>query len=428
MNVPEKLLHYVWQQRLFIGSELVTTTGQKVEILNTGRLNTDAGPDFFNAQVRIDGTHWAGNIEIHTDANDWFAHGHHTDAAYDNVVLHLVSQPSAANTVTSSGREVPQCVLVIPQHILSRYQELVKKRSLIRCAELLPHIPALKRHLWLQRLLTERFEQFEARVQTYLAQCNGDWDQAFFCLLARAMGTIVNAEPMEMLARRTPVRILIKHPDPLQAEALLLGQSGLLHSITNPDEYTLRLQREYDFLRAKFGLEPMNHALWKYLRLRPQNFPDVRIAQLAAIVLATPGNFESAFRTLNVHDVEERLSVKASQYWDSHYILSKPSDRIAPKKLGPSQRKLLIINAIVPFVFSYARRFSDEQAQANTLRFMEFLPPEENSVLTRWAQAGLPATNEGEAQALLLLTKEYCRPSKCFACMFGHVALSQAVQ
>lgn len=424
MTLPEEFLHYVWQHRLF-GANLTTVGGEPIEVINTGVFNTNAGPDFFNAQIRIGQTLWAGNIEIHTTSAEWYAHGHHTDSAYDNVILHVVGETDGQEAVTSNGRRIPECQLRYPAYIAERYEELKARPTVLRCADDLCSIAEVKRHAWIERMLTERFEELEQRVKTYLDESRGDWDQAFFCLLARAMGANTNSEAMEMLARHTPVRILMKHPTALQAEALLMGQAGLLEKVETPDEYTTLLRREYNFLRAKFSLTPLDARIWKHLRLRPQNFPEVRIAQLAAIVGATPGNFESAFRTLDAEQIDKRLSVCASTYWDNHYILGRESGHNTPKQLGLSQRRLMLINAVVPFVFSYARRYDDERTQANTIKFMQFLKPEKNSVLRVWADAGMAPRDEGEAQALLHLTKHYCTPNKCFACLFGHEVLTR---
>ncbi len=399
MNVPEKLLHYVWQHRLFLPSDMQTTTGESVEVINVGLPNSDGGPDFFNAQVKIGNVLWAGNIEIHCNADDWFAHHHDSDAAYDNVILHVVGELGQRKALTSKGMEVAECVLRFPDYIVERYNELNGSPSPILCSEKLSGIAKIKCDMWLERLLYERMEQLETRVLQYLETYEGDWDQAFFILLARAMGGSVNSQPMELLARKTPLRVVKKHPELLQVEALLMGQSGLLGACSDDDEYTQELRREYDFLRTKFSLSPMEATSWKHLRMRPSNFPEIRIAQLAAVLSVIPGNFENYFKSLDVEAVKKSLSVSASAYWSSHYRLTKLSSKQYAKHLGDSQKHLIISNAVVPFVFTSLHRLGKEEEMNNVLKFMQFLPSEHNSKLTQWSEAGIEAKNEGEAQA-----------------------------
>lgn len=423
--VHEKFLHYVWQNRLFypIGMK-VEGSGEDIEVINPGQLNTDAGPDFFNAHIRIGNTIWAGNVEIHTTTEEWNRHGHDTDPAYDNVILHVVGQSNGKQVTTSKGRIVAETVVRYPIDIEKRYEEIVNANSEIRCARRLGEITQMERDAWLDRLTLERFEERNERVEKILEENGGDWDQTFFALLCRAMGTSVNAEPMEILSRITPVRILIKHNDPTQMEAILMGQAGMLPEKAT-DEYTATLKREYEVMKAKFDLKPMEGSEWKRLRLRPSNFPIIRLSQIAAIIGKTPGNFESAFKTLNVEELTKRLNVKASEYWDSHYELGKESKADKAKGFGKETQRLLIINAVIPFVFAYARRYGDENMQLNIIKMLSFLPIEKNSRLDKWADAGIKPTHEGEAQALLLLYKNYCMKHKCLACRWGHAVMAK---
>lgn len=423
--MTEKFLHYIWQYRLFYPAGIVSPKGEAIEVLHPGTLNTDAGPDFFNAQIRIGETLWVGNVEIHTTTDEWNRHRHSSDKAYDNVILHVVGKSTGGDVLTSGGRVIPEIELRYPEYIASRYAGLQKASHAIRCADGLPGIGAASRRLWLDRLLVERFEERNERVEALLADFGGDWEQVFFALLARAMGFVVNAEPMEMLARATPVKVLLKHNNPLQMEAVLLGQAGMLADVPEPDDYTLLLQREYNVLRAKFGLQPLDASVWKRLRLRPDNFPAVRLSQLAAIIMAVGGNFESTFRTLDVNELCRRMAVSASEYWTSHYMLGRPGGASRPKTLGLTSRRILIVNAIIPFVFAYARRYGNEREQQNIIAMLQFMPIERNSRLDKWAAAGLPPANEAEAQALLLLMKNYCIKGRCLSCCFGHELLSR---
>ncbi len=425
MSVPERLLQYIWLHRLFMPNGMTTTDGEPIEVVNVGQINSDGGPDFFNAQIRIGATLWAGNVEIHCTSDDWFLHGHDRDAAYDNVVLHVVGQRGSRQAMTSKGSCVPECELRFPPSIVERYNELSESHTSILCADKLGSIPRIKRSMWMERLFFERMEQLEGRVTHYLEEFAGDWDQTFFVLLARAMGGNVNSQPMEMLARQTPLKIIMKHPELSQVEALLFGQSGLLLEASGDDSYIAMLRREYDFLQAKFSLTPMDASLWKHLRLRPANFPEIRLAQLAAILSAIPGNFENAFKTLDVKVVSRCLDVCASAYWNNHYSFGKESTRDYKKRLGKAQQQLIMVNAVVPFIFTSVHRMKDEEGMNNVLKFLQFLPAESNRKLSDWHDAGIKVDNEADAQALLLLSKEYCLKRKCFACVFGHEILSR---
>ena len=421
--MTEKFFQYIWQHRLFYPNGIIAQpTGETIEVVNPGQLNTDAGPDFFNAQIKIGNTLWAGNVEIHLKASDWYAHKHHQDAAYDNVILHVVAAPNDKPTLTSKGRVVPEVILRFSDEIKQRFDAISSNHSTIRCGNLIGQLSSLDRNSWIDRMLAERFEQRQQMVESYIAETNCDWDQIFFILLCRAMGFVVNAEPMQYLARHTPVKILLKHSNMMQMEAVLFGQAGLLPNEPT-DEYTAILKREYTLLQTKFGLEPMSGSEWKWLRLRPSNFPTIRLSQIAAIISRVPGNFESAFATTDVHSIVEQLSVAASDYWDTHYQFGKERSSSA-KTLGLQSRRLIVINAVVPLLFAYARRRGNTTEQLNIVSMLSFLPVEKNSRLREWQQCGISAQHEGEAQALLLLYKEYCQKHKCLVCRWGHCVLA----
>ncbi|MCQ2203801.1 MAG: DUF2851 family protein [Bacteroidales bacterium] len=427
--IPESFLQYVWLHRLFYPEGISTADGEPVEVVNPGKLNTDAGPDFFNAQVRIGDTLWAGNVEVHVEADDWFHHHHDGDSSYDNVILHVVHRSTGRPAITSKGRVVPEVVLRYPDDLFSRYDSLMSSTNTIRCARELPTLTKLDRDSWLDRLTWERFEEFNARVERIMQLTAFDLDQTFFTLLCRSLGGHVNGQPMERLALATPLKILLKHNEPLQMEALLLGQAGFLtpfiEGTETPDDYTRLLCREYDFLRSKFSLSPMDQSEWKMARLRPDNFPTIRIVQVAALVARCPGNFESVFRTLDSSRLMDCLDVAASDYWDSHYSLSHPARASRKKALGISTRRVVIINAVIPFLFAYSRRLGDQKGQLNVFNMLSFVPTEKNGKVARWTECGIEPQNEAEAQALMLLYNNYCEQRKCLLCRWGHVLLSK---
>lgn len=420
----ESLLHFIWQNRLFYPANITTTTGTPVEIINPGRLNTNAGPDFLCAIVNINGTQWAGNVEIHVDGDDWYRHNHHSDSTYSNVILHVVQHPSKVPTTDANGRLIPEIILQYPQEITSRFSSLSSSRSSIRCREIIPGLSQLDRVSWLDRLLVERMQQRTERVLAINAECNGDWEQTLFVMLARAIGEGVNGDALQDVARRSPLKIMQKMASVEQIEALLFGRAGLLDNDTD-DDYMCRLQREYELLRARFDLPtPQTRVELRRLRLRPRSFPTVRIAQLAAILFASHGNLSASFATLNIKVLQQALNVQASDYWCWHYDFSKRESHIDPKLLGSNTRNRILINGIIPWLYTRAHISGNLHEKENILKMLEFMKPEKNHLITEWTNIGIKPANEAEATALIHLSKYYCAPRRCLLCRFGQKLLS----
>lgn len=278
----EQLLHYVWKHKIFPLKELKTTTGQQVEVIDTGLANTDAGPDFFNAKLKLDGVLWIGNIEIHERSSDWFKHGHHADAGYNSVILHIASEIDTEIS-RSNGERIPQIQLICPEAVRTNYKELLETDSYPPCYRIIPSLPPFTAHSWMTALQMERFEQKATLLNERLKRCQGNWEDAFFITLARNFGFGLNGDAFETWAHRLPFRAVDKHRNDLfQIEAIFFGQAGILED-SDGDGYYLRLKKEYTYLQHKFGLIPMDASLWRFLRLRPANFPHIRIAQLACL-------------------------------------------------------------------------------------------------------------------------------------------------
>lgn len=423
--MKEEFLQYVWGQRLYRSAMQTTTQGVAIEVINPGRLNADSGPDFFNAQIRVGGMTWAGNVEIHQTSDDWYRHGHEKDAAYDNVVLHVVGRSTGREIFTSKGELVPEVVLDYDNVLLSRYEELMERGGVdfVRCAKVVGEVPDVEKRAWLDALLVERLAAKSGRALELLELYGGDVDQVFLCLLARALGGKVNGEPMEALARRTPLKVLLKHSGELQTEAVLLGQAGLLSTAKGEDEYVAKLRREYDFLSIKFGLEAMDGSIWKYARLRPQNFPDVRIVQLAAVVRAMRGNFGGYLGMA----LDKILAVEPSEYWDTHYRLGLKSGLLRRKMLGPTMRRLVVVNCIVPFAMAESERYDDEKKKEMAVEMLRAMDVEQNSVLEGWENVGIVGEDECDAQALIYLKGKYCDRGECLRCRFGHWAVGRGM-
>ncbi|MBQ3636063.1 MAG: DUF2851 family protein [Bacteroidales bacterium] len=427
--MDEDFLQYIWANKLCLADCKKTTDGEEIEVVNIGKLNTDQGPDFFNAQVKIGGIVWAGNIEVHVESDDWYKHHHETDPAYDNVVLHVVYKSCGRDILNSKGRKIPEVMLSISEQLKERRNELlgIGNNGTIKCCGKTSDIPQIVKTSWLDTLLMERLEQRQQRAASLMTESTDDLDSLFYVLLARALGGSINADQMQMLARATPLRILLKHPTPLQTEALLLGQAGLLSNIKKSEatEYEKRLLSEYEFLRAKFGVEPIDASVWKYLRLRPVNFPDVRIVQLAAIVRKIPGNFESTFRGTDAKTLIERLDVSPSEYWENHYRLGVESERKVEKRLGVDARRLIIINALVPYLAHCAYRRCNTEGLDDAIELLKGLKTEKNSIISEWESSGISPRDEGEAQALIHLFKNYCEMGRCLHCRFGHAIMTR---
>ena len=419
----EHLLQFVWKHKLFPLTPLHTTQGQTVEVIDPGLPNPDAGPDFFNAKIKIDGILWVGNVEIHVHASDWKRHHHHQDRAYDSVILHVASDIDA-ETFRTDGTPIPQMELHYPPYLLDNYRELIETSHYPACYRLIPRLPKLLLHSWLSSLQTERFEQKTQRIQAQLTQSKGDWEQAFFLTLARNFGFGLNGDVFERWGKSIPLRALDKHRDNLfQIEALFFGQAGLLEEEI-ADDYYQQLQKEYLYLAHKFSLQRMEAATWRFLRTRPGNFPHVRIAQLAWLFYKENALLSRLLEAPDADAVRKILSARTSEYWETHYMFGEPSAR-RTKSLSASTQDLLIINTVCPFLFAYGRHRADETMPQRALAFLETLKPENNYIVRQWLQCGLEVENAGDSQALIQLKKMYCDARKCLYCRIGYEYLRQ---
>ena len=423
--MKEELLHYVWRMRLFTPTALYTTSGQAVTILQTGEYNTDAGPDFLNAKVKIEDTLWVGNIEMHIATSDWLKHKHSEDRAYDNVILHVVYEEDIP-IYRPDGQALPCLELkrCISPRLKAHYLRLIHNSSWIACQAQISTVTDITRDLWLNRLAIERMEEKAMQIQERLKANTGDWETTFYQLLARSFGGKVNADPMEELAKRTSLSIIGKHRARLfQLEALLFGQSGLLQE-ERKDAYPQQLKKEYAFLSKKYSLVAISAINWKFLRLRPANFPTIRIAQFATLLYQTRHLFSKALSAQNITELENIFDVKLSNYWQHHYTFDKESSKIQ-KALGKSTIHLIIINTIIPFLFVYGKYRGETALQDRALLFLESLPPENNQIIRKWAGLGISAPSALQSQALLQLKKRYCTPKRCLSCAMGNAILNR---
>ena len=419
----EQLLHYVWKHKIFPLKELKTTTGQQVEVIDTGLANTDAGPDFFNAKLKLDGVLWIGNIEIHERSSDWFKHGHHADAGYNSVILHIASEIDTEIS-RSNGERIPQIQLICPEAVRTNYKELLETDSYPPCYRIIPSLSPFTAHSWMSALQMERFEQKATLLNERLKRCQGNWEDAFFITLARNFGFGLNGDAFETWAHQLPFRAVDKHRNDLfQIEAIFFGQAGILED-SDGDGYYLRLKKEYTYLQHKFGLIPMDASLWRFLRLRPANFPHIRIAQLACLYHRAYGLLSRIMETETLQGVRDILKGGTSEYWLTHYTFggSSPS---RPKTLSNTSLDLLIINTVVTFLYAYGLHKGNPVLCARAGSFLEELKAENNYITRMWEQCGMKASNAADSQALIQLKKEYCDKKKCLYCRIGYEYLKR---
>jgi hypothetical protein len=416
--MKEEFLHYLWKYKLFNTSNLRTQTNEKVEVINPGLHNMDAGPDFFNAKIKIGETTWAGNVEIHLKSSDWYHHQHHTDKAYDNVILQVVYQHDK-DVYLSNNTLVPTMEIQFDEILLKNYEKLIDSESWIACEKDLHTVDDFLIQKWLEALMIERLEDKALKIKQELKQTQNNWEETFYRHLARNFGFKLNAEPFGLLARSLPLKVLAKHKNNLmQIEALIFGQAGFFNEETG-DDYYLKLKHEYQFLNRKFQLKPIAKHLWKFLRSRPGNFPTVRLAQFAAFIFQSKSLFSKIMNEQDVQNIKHILKAKPSDYWEDHYHFNKKSVK-KTKPLGQSAIQILIINTVVPFLFVYGKHTGKEELCDRALGLLLEIKPENNSIISKWKRLGLKPENAFESQALIQLKNKYCTFKKCLHCPIGN--------
>ncbi len=403
----ERLLHYVWKHKILPLKPLTTSEGQTVEVIDPGLHNHDQGPDFFNAKIRLDGTVWAGNVEVHLRSSDWYRHGHESDAAYNSVILHVVGEVDA-EVVTQEGKTLPQVRLDIPEHIRRSYEELCRTEDYPRCHRIISSIPSIKVRPWMDALLVERLKERSEKVAERAERTGGDWERATFVTLSRSFGFGLNGDAFERWAMRIPLSAAGKHRDDLfQIEALFLGMAGLIDEVEGlrSSQEVLLLSQEYAFLKHKFSLgDAMERADWRFLRTRPSNFPSARILQIAELYHSGRAQMSSLLGAQSVEELQTCLAVKG---------------------MTAASRRLLIINTVVPLLFAYGRHTSNDDICQRAIRLLETLPAENNYILRQWQECGLKVSTAADSQALIQLKRQYCDRTDCLRCRFGYEYLKK---
>ncbi len=416
--MTEDFLYFIWQYKTYQG-ELLTTEGKEITIVNPGILNLDSGPDFSAAKLIIGNTEWNGSIEMHVKSSDWKKHNHNSNAAYDSVILHVVYQHDMEITTKGGNKlEVLELKGKFKISPYSKYKDLQAGLSWIPCASQIKTIDKFKLHSWFDRLLIERLERKTEQIEQSLANTNNNWEQSFYIALARNFGFNTNADPFEQLAKSTPLDLLAKYKDDIfQIEAILCGQSSLINPIIS-DEYSTKLNNEYLFLKKKHELESVYSYQWKFMRMRPVNFPTIRIAQFASLVHNSSHLFSKIIKTEKLADLRNHFDINVSEYWQNHYVFGKNAKN-SKKNFGSTSFDLILINTIIPFLFVYANHHGNEELKNRALNYLHQTKSETNSIIKRFAQDGVKAENAAHSQALIQLKNNYCSYTKCLQCRIG---------
>jgi hypothetical protein len=416
--MSEDFLQFIWKFGLFNRTNMKTDTGETVQVISLGEQNADSGPDFLNARVRIGETTWAGNVEVHQQSADWYLHKHQEDKAYDNVILQVVYRHNR-KVKRTNGENIPTVELSFEDSLYRNYLSLMHRKGQMPCSRNIHQIDPLLIDCWLDSLVVERLQARTNQVADLLESFKNSWDEAIYISLSRSFGFGLNADPFEMLARSTPLKYLMANRDKLfKVEAMLFGQSGLLPDHMEEDAYLTALCKEYAYLQHKYKLQPLEKHIWKFLRIRPGNFPTIRIAQLAALIAKSEGLFSQLLECTSIEQLRSILDVTASSYWDSHYTFSKKTP-LRKKRLGKDAFNIILINVVVPYFFIYGKINGREDLKELALNWLNRLPAEKNRIVSRWSSAGITASSAFYSQALLQLHQHYCMRKNCLSCLIG---------
>ena len=418
-KINEDFLHFLWKNQQLTGVVLTPASGRSIRVIDPGQHNKNAGPDFFNAKVEIDGTIWAGNVELHINASDWIRHGHTNDHSYDSVILHVVCF-NDCEIRRPGGQVIPAAMLRFPSVMWDRYASMLSSAHWIACQKVLPDITPLHVAQWTSALMIEKLQDRVSMMQQSLQEVNGHWDALLSGVLFRSFGLPVNTTPFEMLALMVPYPLLLRNKhDLFSLEALLFGKAGMLHTSLPEDKYAEGLKNEFSRFAAKLGDQTVPAHTWKFMRMRPSAFPSLRIAQLSACIqnLYPPHHLVESRPALEL--LRERFRIRAGDYWNNHYRLGKISG-CRPKFIGSEFTHKIIINGIVPYCFLFGKMNGKQAFCDYAIQLLEQIPSEHNVILKNWIKFGMKSTNAFDSQALIFLHKKYCLEKRCLECQFGN--------
>jgi hypothetical protein len=419
----ERLLQFIWQHLYFNKEKILTHDGQPLQILFQGLYNTNQGPDFLDAKIKIGDVLWAGHVELHVKTSHWAKHGHEADEQYNSVILHAVWE--------HDGKEEQRFPVVelksrVPSMLLKKYNELMQKNNFVPCQQHLSSVKEIVWMSWKERMIAERLQEKIATIETMLAATKQHWEEVFWQLIARNFGITLNAELFQSVASSVSINILAKHKNQIhQLEALLLGQAGLLAGDFE-DHYPQMLQKEYRFLQKKYQLKPVHQAP-VFLRMRPSNFPTVRLAQLAMLIHQSSHLFSKIIEAKKLAEIKSMLDVTANDFWNTHYTLHETSTH-KTKHLGNTMVENILINTVLPVLFAYGNIHKQEAIKQKAINWLQQLPKEKNNITKNWEAAGVGHQSAFDSQALLFLKKKYCNAKNCLQCAVGNSILKPTHQ
>ncbi|MEO5501557.1 MAG: DUF2851 family protein [Ginsengibacter sp.] len=418
----ESLLQYIWQFQYYNRNELTTTKGSSLQIINAGTNNSNQGPDFKNAKIKINDTVWAGHIELHVQSSHWKAHGHSKDSNYNNIILHVVWQHDCEINDTS-GNDLPTLELHerVSKLLLEKFNSLLKQPKFIPCENQLPTLTGISIVSWKQRLIAERLLQKSENIFNLLKQNGFHWEETFWWLIATNFGLKVNSNAFLKIAQSLPLALIAKNKDNLlKIESLLFGQAGLLENEFN-EHYAVLLQKEYAFFKKKYKLSPIDESIY-FLRMRPANFPTIRLAQLAQLLFQSEHLFSIIRETTSLKELRKLFMVSANDYWNYHYIFNEEAN-YKEKRLGNEMINNIIINTVIPVLFSFGLHHQDEEVKEKAIKWLEELPAEKNKITRGYTNIGFINKNALDSQSLLQLKNAYCAEKRCLECSIGNAIL-----
>jgi hypothetical protein len=414
----ERILHFAWKNRLYSPDKLFTSDNIPIEVLDTGTENASAGPDFFNAKLKIGGISWVGNVVIHEKTSDWYKHKRHENQSCDPVILHIAGTIDA-DLRRSSGELIPQARLTLPEQIERNINRLLFRNTSLPCLPLIKDINPILTASWINALTGERLERKTADIFRLLSVHNNDWNEIFYITLARNFGFGLNGDAFEQLAESLPYRFILKHRDRLpQVESLLFGQAGMLEDdISCP--YYRSLRQDYKLYRHKYGLRPLDSFLFRSMRARSFNFPHIKIAQLASILVKHDTLFSHIIENEKIDDIKSLFRIPLSEYWSRHYHFRGKNNKLTSGIIYDRSLDIIIVNTVVPTLFAYGRKTRQPGYSERAISFLESIPPENNQIITTFLKSGLTVKHAGDTQALIQLKREYCEKGKCLQCRIG---------
>ena len=417
LKISEEYLQFAWKFGLFHKRNL-KYQHEAVEIIDPGEHNHSSGPDFFNARLKIGETVWAGNVEIHLKASDWYRHEHEKDPAYDSVILHVVLEADS-DVFRMNGEIIPVLEIKLSTVNFEQYQQLILNKAEIHCYDKLTRINGVLLRDWITKMMINRLKEKTDIVFKVLEDNKYDWEETFYRILGKSFGFNINKLPFSMLVDTVPLKLLLKYRNNTDViNAILFGQAGFLEDVISGDEYYDSLRREYKSIRSILPPRVLSDYSWQFMRSRPANFPTVRISQFAGLVIKRFPLFADITECSDVFKLRDIFRLSAGRYWEEHMLFGRVTRR-KKYKMGNDSAGLIVINAVLPVLFSYGKFRMRNDLQDRVLRFLEELPAEKNEIMNRWKRAGVSPENAFDSQGLLQLSNYYCKPRRCLECLVG---------